>query len=152
MPLEQLGEMYPNIVNFGPRDAIPERFEGHLFYQHNPTVTLMRTTPKENARIGEEIRRKVAASTGPAAIMLPLQGVSAIDVVWQAFDDPAASQALFAGIRQSHGAAELVGLDHLIDDAEFAEATANRLLRLMRPSGLGMWLASGLTASIADPS
>ena len=31
-------------------DTVPARFKGRLFYQHNPTVTLMRTTPEENAQ------------------------------------------------------------------------------------------------------
>ena len=43
-----------DMVNFGPRDTVPEQFKDRLFYQHNPTVTLMRTTPEENSRIGEE--------------------------------------------------------------------------------------------------
>jgi uncharacterized protein (UPF0261 family) len=120
------------MVNFGPRDTVPDEFKDRLFYQHNPTVTLMRTTVEENSRIGKEIGRKVAATTGPATIMLPLKGVSAIDADGQAFDDPAARQVLFDGVRQSHGTAELVEVEHHINDVEFAEAAASRLLRLMR--------------------
>jgi uncharacterized protein (UPF0261 family) len=119
------------MVNFGPRDTVPERFKDRLFYQHNPTLTLMRTTVEENSRIGQEIGRKVAASTGPAAIMLPLQGVSAIDADGQAFDDPVARRALFDGVRQSHGSAELVELDLHINDAQFAESAARQLLQLL---------------------
>ena len=64
--------------------------------------------------------------------MLPLKGVSAIDAAGQAFDDPDARQALFDAIRQSHGHTELVELEHHINDAEFAEAAARKLLHLMR--------------------
>ena len=39
-----------DMVNFGPRETVPERFEGRNLYVHNPTVTLMRTTPEECAR------------------------------------------------------------------------------------------------------
>ena len=76
------------MVNFGPPETVPERFRDRKFYQHNPTVTLMRTTAEENAELGDEIGRKVAAATGPAAILLPLRGVSAIDREGQPFDDP----------------------------------------------------------------
>jgi uncharacterized protein (UPF0261 family) len=121
-----------DMVNFGPRDTVPEKFKDRLFYQHNPTVTLMRTTPEENARIGEEIGRKLAASTGPAAIVLPLKGVSAIDAAGQAFDDPAARQSLFDAIRQTHGRTELIEVDHHINDPKFAESAACRLLQMLR--------------------
>jgi len=101
------------------------------FYQHNPTVTLMRTTVDENAKLGEEIGHKVAASKGSAALMLPLEGVSAIDRTGQAFDDPAARKALYDGIRRTHVDVELVEMAHHINDGEFAESVARRLVEMM---------------------
>ena len=98
-----MGETYPNMVNFGPRDTVPEKFADRLFYQHNPTVTLMRTTIEENARIGEVIATKAMASKGPCSLMLPLQGVSAIDAEGQAFDDPDARGSRFDAVRQRIG-------------------------------------------------
>lgn len=125
-----------DMVNFGPPETVPEKFRQRLFHQHNPSVTLMRTTADENRRMGEEIGRKVNASRGPAAIMLPLRGVSAIDGPGQPFDDPAAREALFAAIREQHGATECDELDLHINDAGFAEAAAAKLLELMaRASG-----------------
>jgi len=94
-------------------------------------VTLMRTTPEENARIGEEIAGKVAASKGPAAIYVPLKGVSAIDATGQPFDAPEAREALFGAIRQNLGGEEFVGLPNHINDAEFAEAAARRLIDII---------------------
>ncbi len=41
-----------DMVNFGPRSTVPERFSGRTFHVHNPSVTLMRTTPAENAELG----------------------------------------------------------------------------------------------------
>ena len=92
----------------------------------------MRTTPDENRQLGEEIARKVAASRGPAAILLPLQGVSAIDRAGQSFDDPAARKALFDAIRAQHAHVELIELDRHINDAEFASAAAARLIQFMQ--------------------
>ena len=121
-----------DMVNFGPVDTVPETFKHRKFHVHNASITLMRTTPEENAKLGEEIGRKVAAAKGPACILLPLQGVSAIDRAGQPFDDPAARAALFEGIRRNHGSAELIEFDRHINDPAFAEAAANKLLALIQ--------------------
>jgi uncharacterized protein (UPF0261 family) len=120
-----------DMVNFGPPETVPEKFKGRKFHQHNPTVTLMRTTPEENAKLGQEIGRKVAAAKGPAAILLPLRGVSAIDRQGQPFDDPAARQALYDAIRASRGSVELVEMDNHINDEAFAVAVAQKLVALI---------------------
>ncbi len=119
-----------DMVNFGPPESIPEEFRRRQFYEHNPTVTLMRTTVEENRRLGEEIARKAAAATGPVQILLPLRGVSAIDAEGQPFDDPAARDALFESIRSHSGTTDVVELEHHINDPEFAAAAANALLAM----------------------
>jgi uncharacterized protein (UPF0261 family) len=120
-----------DMVNFGPPETIPDKFKARKFHVHNASVTLMRTTPEENARLGEEICRKLAAAKGPTSILLPLQGVSAIDRAGQPFDDPAARAALYDGIRRHRGNTELIELNQHINDPEFAEAAAKKLLTLM---------------------
>jgi uncharacterized protein (UPF0261 family) len=120
------------MVNFGPPNTVPEKFKDRKFYQHNPTVTLMRTTVEENRKLGEEIGRKAAAATGPTSIMIPLRGVSAIDQTGKAFDDPAARQALYDGILATHGSVELIELDNHINGTAFAEAAVQKLMQLMR--------------------
>ena len=121
-----------DMVNFGPPDSIPSKFGDRKFYRHNPTVTLMRTTADENTALGEEIGRKASASRGPTAIVLPLQGISAIDREGQPFDDPVARVALFDSLRLHHGNAKLVELDHHINDPEFTEAAVRELLSMLR--------------------
>ncbi len=120
-----------DMVNFGPKDSIPAKFAGRLFYEHNPTVTLMRTTPAECECLGREIAQKAAAAKGPTAIFLPLKGVSAIDRLGKPFDDPLARDRLFQAIREHKGSAELVELPLHINAAPFAEAAANKLLELI---------------------
>lgn len=83
-----------------------------------------------NRKLGEEIGSKAVAAMGPTTIMIPLKGVSAIDQAGKAFDDPAARQALYDGVRATQGGVELVELDSHINDAIFAEAAARRLLPL----------------------
>ncbi len=91
----------------------------------------MRTTPEENAKLGEEICRKLTAAKGPVTIMLPLHGVSAIDRAGQPFDDPQARDALYNAIRNHHGVTQLIEINAHINDEQFAIAAANRLLTLL---------------------
>ena len=120
-----------DMVNFGPPETVPASFRGRRFHQHNPSVTLMRTTIEENARLGAEIGRKVAASRGPAAILLPRRGVSSIDRAGGPFDDPEARQALLEAVRQNRGQIEVLDLDLHINDGAFAETAARKLIQLM---------------------
>ncbi|MGQ0633517.1 MAG: Tm-1-like ATP-binding domain-containing protein [Planctomycetaceae bacterium] len=126
-----------DMVNFAAPETVPEKFKSRKFYRHNPTVTLMRTTVEENRAVGEEIGRKAAAAKGPTVIILPKQGVSAIDRAGQPFDDPEARAALFAGIRTTCGKVEVVELDCHINDPQFAETAARRLLAMMPSRGAG---------------
>lgn len=121
-----------DMVNFGPPDTVPAKFAKRQFYQHNPTVTLMRTTPDENRQLGEEICHKATVAKGPTCLMLPLRGVSAIDRAGQPFDDSAARSALFNAIRTNHRSVELLELDAHINDPAFAEAGAQRLIAMLR--------------------
>jgi uncharacterized protein (UPF0261 family) len=127
-----------DMVNFGPRDSVPEAFEGRQFHVHNPQVTLMRTTVEENAELGGIIAGKLTAATGPTALFLPLGGVSMIDVEGEDFHDPDADAALFDALREHLGeSVELVELDTPINDEAFAEAMANQLDEYMREAGRG---------------
>jgi uncharacterized protein (UPF0261 family) len=121
-----------DMVNFGPPDTVPERYKGRRFYQHNPTVTLMRTTPEENDKIGKEIAEKACAAKGPTCILLPLRGVSAIDADGKPFWWPEADAALFQSIRNWVYGVEVVELDLHINDPAFAAAAAGKLQELMK--------------------
>jgi len=127
-----------DMVNFGPRDSVPEEFEGRKFHIHNPQVTLMRTTAEENAELGEIIAEKLSAATGPTALYLPLAGVSMIDVEGEDFHDPEADAALFEALRENlSGSVELVEMETDINDETFALAMAETLDEYMRDAGIG---------------
>jgi uncharacterized protein (UPF0261 family) len=121
-----------DMVNFGPRSTVPEKFKERLFYQHNPNVTLMRTTPRENDMLGREIAQKASAAKGPTAVLVPLKGVSAIDREGQPFWFPEADRALFQSLRDWMAPqVRLIELDLHINDREFAETAARTLLEMM---------------------
>lgn len=120
-----------DMVNFGSPETVPQKFADRLFYQHNPVVTLMRTSVSECRQLGKEVGRKVAMSNGPAEVLFPCQGVSAIDAEGQAFEDQEARMALLEGLKSTCGAARMEVMDAHINDPEFAQAAAQRLLSLM---------------------
>lgn len=121
-----------DMVNFGARETVPARFEGRNFYIHNPQVTLMRTTPEENAALGRILAEKVNASTGPVRVLVPTRAISVIAAPGQPFHDPAADAALFAAIREHlDPRIPLVEIDAAINDEVFAEACAEALLEMM---------------------
>jgi uncharacterized protein (UPF0261 family) len=117
-----------DMVNFGPREDVPERFEGRNLYVHNPTITLMRTTPDECRELGCRIGRKLSRATGPTALYVPLRGVSMIATKGQPFHDPDADAALREGLRETLGDnVEVHELDLDVNDEAFALAMADRL-------------------------
>jgi uncharacterized protein (UPF0261 family) len=120
-----------DMVNFGPPDTVPERFGDRRFYQHNPTVTLMRTTPEECAELGRRIARKLNAARGPLTLFVPLKGVSLIATEGQVFHDPAADEALFGALREHLDPdVDVREVESDINDPAFADAMAERLHEL----------------------
>ena len=118
-----------DMVNFGPPDTVPEQFSDRLFYQHNPTVTLMRTTAEETAELGRIMARKLSEAQGPTTVIIPAQGVSAIDKTGQPFDSPEARAAWIENLK-AHIAdnVTVIEMDAHINDDEFATKLAETLL------------------------
>jgi uncharacterized protein (UPF0261 family) len=122
-----------DMVNFGPPSTVPERFGGRLFFEHNPTVTLMRTTAEEMTELGARIGRKVAAAKGPAEVFWPDRGVSALDADGQPFRDPTADDACRNALARELTAAgrTLIRVDAHINDPAFATLMAGRLHQMI---------------------
>lgn len=121
-----------DMVNFGPPESVPAEFSERQFHQHNPQVTLMRTTPEENTRLGTILAEKLNQAEGPNAVCLPLRGVSMIDVEGEDFHDPTADRALFEAIRDGlDDDIEPIEMDTDINDEAFALALAQKLHELM---------------------
>ena len=122
-----------DMVNFWARETVPAQFEGRRFYQWNPNVTLMRTTPEENAELGRILAEKASQSSGPVAFFLPLKGVSMLDAPGKEFWWPEADQALFDAIkRRRRPDIPVHELDHNINDEPFADAVAEKLLEFLK--------------------
>jgi uncharacterized protein (UPF0261 family) len=121
-----------DMVNFGPPDTIPDRFKSRRLYRHNPSATLMRTTPEENAKLGEIVAAKLNRATGPTRLVMPLRGVSAIDREGQPFHDAAADAAFLRSLRAALSPEiALTELDAHINDPAFADECVRQLLSLV---------------------
>ncbi|HNT37163.1 MAG TPA: Tm-1-like ATP-binding domain-containing protein, partial [bacterium] len=89
-----------DMANFGPMSTVPEAYRKakRVFYEWNPSVTLMRTNKEENAKMGTIFAEKANAAVGPVAFLIPLKGVSILDGEGQPFCDREADQAMFDAI------------------------------------------------------
>lgn len=124
-----------DMVNFGGPSTVPQRYRdaGRLFYEWNPSVTLMRTNADENRALGRIFAEKANAARGPVAFLLPLRGVSILDGDGQMFCDRAADAAFFdalrAGLRPGIRVEEL---DCNVNDTAFSARASALLLELIK--------------------
>jgi uncharacterized protein (UPF0261 family) len=114
-----------DMVNFGPRDTVPDKFRSRKFVIHNPNVTLMRTTRDENRAFGEWLGERLNQMNGPVRFLLPEGGVSLLDAPGQPFHDPEADAALFEAITRTVRTSALRRVERVrgnINDPVFVEA------------------------------
>ena len=111
----------------GPLETVPEKFRERRLYQHNPTVTLMRTTPEERPSSARSIAQKRRGDRRPTAVRPAARRVT-IDREGQPFWSagggpgalPQAQQTLAPGWTY-------VELDLDINDPAFAHAMGDTL-------------------------
>ena len=115
-----------DMVNFGPKDSVPERFADRNLLVHNASITLMRTTSEENAHLGRHIAEKLNATGGPLTVFVPRGGVSSVDVPGQPFHDPEADAALFDSLLTALDPdVDVREMDTDLNDPAFARAMAD---------------------------
>lgn len=122
-----------DMCNFGPYDTVPKQFIGRNLYKHNPTVTLMRTNKEENELIGKKIAEKLNLSNGKTILMLPLKGISGIDIDGQPFYGEEEDKILFDTLKDNinRNVVEIVEMDYDINDIHFAHEAAQKLIDLI---------------------
>ncbi|CAF9904056.1 MAG: hypothetical protein HETSPECPRED_003337 [Heterodermia speciosa] len=127
-----------DMVNFGPRSTVPERFAkgNRNIYEHNPSVTLMRTDAEECRQIGEFIAgklKKFCRSSSLVQVILPTGGVSMIAKPGDPYYDREADDALFTAVEEGlkGKGIEVLRDERDINDDTFALETAERLVRLI---------------------
>ena len=114
-----------DIVVFGRPESVPAQFRDRLLHQHNPQITLMRSTVDENRQIGRWIAEKLNRMTGPVRFLLPEGGVSSLDTEGAPFYDPEADEALFAAVETGVHASRRRRVERIpaaLNDDAFADA------------------------------
>ncbi|THA41567.1 Tm-1-like ATP-binding domain-containing protein [Streptomyces sp. A1547] len=118
-----------DMVKFGPLETLPERARYRRVHVHNPSITVIRTTPAECAELGRRVAAKLRAATGPTAVCVPLRGLSTLGAPGGTYHDPDADRALFSALREGlrGSSARLYDYDTHINDPDFGRAAADRL-------------------------
>jgi uncharacterized protein (UPF0261 family) len=119
-----------DMVNFGPEATVPSAFADRQFFVHNATVTLMRTTARENAELGRIVGGKLAGAAN-TVLIVPRGGVSALDAEGMPFRDEAADAALFDAVLESATGVAVIESDANINDLQLARRAADELHRLI---------------------
>ena len=115
-------------ITFSPPDAVPVAFLGRRLYAHNPTVTLIRSSPEENQRFGRVVAEKLNRATGPLTVFIPLRGTSQYAVEGGVFHDRAADEVLFSSLKDNlDPSVEVVEIDTDVNDPDFGLAMAKKL-------------------------
>jgi uncharacterized protein (UPF0261 family) len=93
----------------------------------------MRTTPEENIACARWMAERLNRSTTPLSLLIPEQGVSALDAPGQPFLDPEADRALFAELEarlQQTPKRRILRFPLHINDPTFARALTDEFLRV----------------------
>jgi len=126
-----------DMVNFGPKQTVPDKFRERLFYIHNSEVTLMRTTANECRQIARWIATKVNKAKAPITILIPEKGISMIDKEGEVFHDPEADKALFEELESlinQDDIRQIIRLPFNINDQAFSAAIIEAYNKLLKHS------------------
>lgn len=124
-----------SMVNFGPKTTVPEKYAGRHLYEHNPTVTLMRTSSEECRVVGNFITEQLKKSVNQdkVQVVLPLGGVCMLSTPGGPFADSDADRELFdnleTGLKDT--AIKVVRDDREINNEGFAIDISKRLISLL---------------------
>lgn len=126
-----------DMTNFGPMSTVPERYKSRKLYEHNPMVTLMRTSAEEARLIGEFIVAKLkdhAKAPQGVQVWLPTGGISMIATPDGPFADADADLVLFRTIKEGleNSGVDVVEDKRAINDESFAHDIAESLVKKMR--------------------
>jgi uncharacterized protein (UPF0261 family) len=106
-----------------PPEALPAQFRNRTLRRHNPNTTGVMLSKEERAEIGRLMAQKLNRATGPAAVVLPLLGVSRHDAPGGESYDPEGREALTESLKQHIAPkVEVVEVEANINDPAFSQA------------------------------
>ena len=125
-----------DMINFGPKATLPEKYHGRNIYEHNPTVTIVRTNEDECAQVGRFIADKINRfSKRPenVKIMFPLKGVSVLSTPGGQYEDLAADEALRRSLVSTlqQESVSTRDIDAAVNDHIFSQVLCEELIRMV---------------------
>ena len=113
-------------------NQVPAEFENHTYVWHSPVVFVPRLNAEEQARIADDILRRLRHTTGNAAFMIPTGGTSRYAVQGGVLHDPVNDTLFFDRLKSGMPAGiEVVEVDTHAEDPVFVKACVDRLIRLI---------------------
>jgi uncharacterized protein (UPF0261 family) len=124
-----------DMVNFGPLETVPERYRDGKLVVWNPTVTLLRTNPEQNAELGRMVADKANRAKGPVRFLIPRRGWSILDSPGNEFWWPEADEAFLKTLKENlRPDIPLTEMDANINDEAFADQAVDQLLEMIESS------------------
>ena len=115
-----------DMLAFGHKSTVPDRFRDRQILAHNELITLVRTTADECRAVGETLAKRLGEPAAPTTVVVPLGGVSMLDAPGEAFWNPEAVAAFRDGVNAfKSGSVEVVESKSNINDPEFASLLAS---------------------------
>ena len=110
-----------DLIDFAGWQEIPENYTDRPFHAHNRLIKSSALNNEEKRATAREVSRRLAVSTVPVHMILPLQGIEEWDRPGQPAHDPAGLAAFIDEMRKSIAPpVQMTELDCHINDPEFA--------------------------------
>lgn len=125
-----------DMVNFGPRVSVPTHFTQRLLHEHNPDITVMRTSIDECKALGKQIAEKLRTHVKKpmmAQVFIPLGGISMLSTKGGPYYDEAADKALFDAVVEGLEGSVIAVIEdqRAINDEGFSVDMAKTLMEKM---------------------
>ena len=112
-----------DMVDFPAWQPVPALLAGRPVHQHNRLIASATSAPDLRQRIAREIGTRLAQATGPACLLLPLQGIEQWDRPGEPLHDADGLAAFIAAMREAvPRGLPYVEIDAHINDAAFCDA------------------------------
>jgi uncharacterized protein (UPF0261 family) len=122
------------ILVFNEPHTIPARFQGRPFVRHSPQITDVRLDAAEMVEVAQELAMRLGHTQDHACFIIPTGGFDSYSTPGEPLYD---SEADGAFIKELHRALpaniEIEERSQHINDREFAEHAARRLVELIEP-------------------
>lgn len=110
-----------DILGWPTGKSLPRKLKERPKHEHNSLVTAIKSSKEEKGRTGKLMAEKLNRATGPAAVLIPLQGFSEWDRPGGFSYDPQGREAFRKSLKKNiKSEIKVVELDAHINDAVFS--------------------------------